>query len=60
MAECNEIIMSNIKLMMNIQAAMQLLMERLYHIAGNFDGETFDIFDAFQQDHQNFSCQILR
>ena len=25
----------------------------IYHIAGNFDGGKFDIFDAFQSDRQN-------
>ena len=31
-----------------------------YHIAGNFDGGNFDIFDVFQPDHQNLTCQTFK
>ena len=31
----------------------------IYHIAQNFDGGNFDIFDAFQLDRQNLTCQIF-
>ena len=31
-----------------------------YHIAGNFDGGNFDIFDAFRPDHQNLTHQIFK
>ena len=31
-----------------------------YRIPGNFDGGNFDVFDAFQSDHQNLTCQIFK
>ena len=31
-----------------------------YRIAGNFDGGNFDVFDAFQPDCQNLTCQIFK
>ena len=31
-----------------------------YHIVGNFDGGNFDIFDAFQPDHQNLTREIFK
>ena len=30
-----------------------------YHIAQNFDGRNFDVFDAIQLDHQNLTHQIV-
>ena len=32
----------------------------IYHIAQNFDGGNFDIFDALQLDHQNLTHQIVK
>ena len=29
-----------------------------YHIAQNFDRGNFDVFDVFQLDRQNLTCQI--
>ena len=34
-------------------------MEFYYHIVQNFDGGNFDVFDAFQQDRQNLTRQIV-
>ena len=31
----------------------------VYRIAQNFDRENFDLFDIFQLDHQNLTCQIV-
>ena len=31
-----------------------------YRIAGNFDGGNFDVFEAFQPDRQNLTCQIFK
>ena len=31
----------------------------IYHIAQNFDGGNFDVFDTFKLDHQNLTRQIV-
>ena len=32
----------------------------MYHIAQNFDGGNFYVFDTFQLDHQNLTNQFVK
>ena len=41
-----------------LQALIIVQMLNIYCIAENFDKGNFDIFDAFQLDHQNLTHQI--
>ena len=44
-------------------STLHVLYHNDYHIVQNFDGGRgggeFDVFDAFQLDHQNLTCQIV-
>ena len=41
-------------------STLHVLYHNDYRIVQNFDGGgEFDVFDAFQLDHQNLTCQIV-
>ena len=39
---------------------MNIVKCTVYHIAQNFDGGNYDIFDAFQLDHQNLTHKLFK